>query len=121
MPKGENPGGGWIIDEKKSNRLKTKDVYIMPKSHSKQLEHDIWCLFYKLGFQEMSLDENLFIPLENNDEDQLDVFAVDHSDEIAYIVECKSKESKGKLDFKNYLQTIDLKIHNYLKSIRELC
>jgi len=121
VPKGEIPGDEWIINESLSKRNKRKDVYVKKKHHAVQFENDLWCMFYNIGFKELNIDEHLRLPLKDkNDSDQIDVLAIDRKSEIVYIVEAKSRENKGKEDYKYLFQTLDFKIDQYRRSVQEV-
>jgi len=83
---------GWekTQENKKSYRLskyKPSDV---------QLEDEVWCMIYKMGYKELSKNKNfeIQIPKDPNPR-QIDVFAKD--DEVALVIECtQSKTPKKK-------------------------
>jgi len=90
---------GWEVRKrrKKSARMKK------PKPDDRQLEDDIWCLLYRLGFKELNADRNFTIQLgQHAPARQIDVFAKDA--ETVFIVECthaqesNSKSIKGLID-----------------------
>lgn len=90
---------GWSVARKNSKSVRVSK----PKPHDRQLEDDVWCLLYKLGFKELNADRNFTIKLGPNAPGrQIDIFAKD--DETVFIVECthaqeqKSKSIKGLID-----------------------
>lgn len=90
---------GWTIAKKNKKSVRMSK----PKPHDRQLEDDVWCLLYKLGFKEFNADRNFTIKLGANAPGrQIDIFAKD--DETVFIVECthsqetKSKSIKGLID-----------------------
>src|SRR3978361_2299530 len=74
---------GWVLlkQNKRSVRVfKQKPV-------DRQLEDDIWCLLYRMGFKELNTTRQFAIQSgEGTEPRQLDVFAKD--DETVFIVEC---------------------------------
>jgi len=81
---------GWEYDRKlkKKTRIKQK------KDFDEQLENEVWCLFYKMGYLEMNEGRHFKVQYERKgsivDEKQVDVFAKD--DETVVFVECKASE-----------------------------
>ena len=62
-------------------------------------EDEIWCLLYKIGFENLNKDRKFRIKLLSNNKSpgkQLDVFAKD--DDTILIVECKTSEKPSKKD-----------------------
>ena len=67
------------------------------KGEAKQLEDDVWCMMYRLGFKEMSLDDQFRFNVDQNAKDrQFDVFAQD--DDTAFVIECTTRQSGAKND-----------------------
>lgn len=97
-----------------------------PKPMDRQLEDDVWCLLYKLGFKEFNADRNFTIKLgQNSPARQIDIFAKD--DETVFIVECthsqelKSKSIKGLIDKINGIRDDVIKaIHSHYGRERKL-
>jgi len=83
---------GWTVAKRNKNSVRVSK----PKPHDRQLEDDVWCLLYKLGFKEFNADRNFTIKLGSNAPGrQIDIFAKD--DETVFIVECThSQEQKNK-------------------------
>lgn len=90
---------GWIVE----NRLKTKTCLTKKKSHDRQFEDDVWCMFFNLGFRILNADEKLRIQWGNNtgEDKQIDILAV--GDEAIFVVECKSAEKSKKQNFQKEL------------------
>lgn len=84
---------GWQVQRqgKRSTRLKRE------KSHNKLLEDRLWCLFFAMGFRVMN-GENFKIHFTRAEgsvgNKQVDVYAEDN--ETAIVIECKSRESRGR-------------------------
>lgn len=84
---------GWEVQKvnKTSTRLKR------PKSHAQYLEDRAWSLFYSMGYPILNGD-NFNIHFEREDgsggRKQIDVYAEDN--ETVLVVECKSRESRGR-------------------------
>lgn len=86
---------GWRIykQNKKSLRL------AKPKSFDQAFEDEVWCLLYKIGFENLNKDRNFRIKLLSNNKSpgkQLDVFAKDV--DTVLIVECKTSQKPSKMD-----------------------
>lgn len=88
------------------NIMKTKVKMTRPKKVGPQFEDDIWCMFYKLGFRILNLDEGLSIPWGPNPEDhhQIDVVAI--GDDAIFVVECKAAEVPKNRYFKDELDVM---------------
>lgn len=101
-------------------RTTRKTTMVKPKEHSIQLEDDVWCMFYKLGFSKLNLDENLRIQWGPNKEDtqQLDVVAV--GDEAIFVVECKSAVSPQTRSFKNELNAMEQYMAGVSDALRQI-
>lgn len=84
---------GWTVQRagKRSTRLKR------PKSHDVLLEDRIWCLLRAMGYEVMNAS-NFKIRFQRSDgtvgRKQVDVYAEDS--ETVLIVECKSREERGR-------------------------
>lgn len=85
---------GWTVDKKneKSVRLRRRKV------HNVRLEDRVWSLLYRMGFTYLSGKSGaslLLNPKEpNGPKSQIDVVAID--DDVAFAIECKSAERRGK-------------------------
>lgn len=108
---------GW---EKTAKQYATKVVMSKEKAHDKMFEDKLWCMMYDLGFKILNVEDNLKLKYGPNDEDfqQIDVLAVD--DEVALIIECKSSKDYTKVNYKNYLESLPIKIAGFRKCIKEL-
>jgi len=107
---------GWLI--KRIGKFRTRMQ--RPKKHSALLEDRVWTLTYKMGFGHLSGNGGAHILLNSDDpqspKNQLDVVAID--DEIALVIECKSKENATKRPlFQNDLAKHILLRDNFAKSI----
>jgi DNA sulfur modification protein DndB len=84
---------GWEVQRrgKKSVRVRR------PKEHSRLLEDRVWCLLYRMGYKTLN-DDRFNIRFTRSDgsagRKQIDVFACDA--EVAFVVECKSRETRGR-------------------------
>lgn len=67
------------------------------KRASAQLEDDVWCLFKRAGYHQMNR-KLLYVPFEREDgsidRKQVDAFARD--EETVLVIECKTKEKRGR-------------------------
>ena len=98
---------GWEVQRvgTRTTRLKRK------KKHYKWLEDRIWCLMKQMGYQTLNGD-HFHIRFTRSDgsvgKKQVDVYAED--DETVLVVECKSKEQRGRRSLQKDIQeTISLK------------
>jgi DNA sulfur modification protein DndB len=100
---------GWIIHKKGKNKISVKRA----KSFDVMLEDRVWCLLYKMRYA--TINGNRFnISFRREDgshgKKQIDAFACD--DETALVVECKSKETRGRRTLQKDLhETICLQNH----------
>lgn len=108
---------GWTAFKNNKNKVKIRK----PKPHDILLEDRVWTLFEKMGYKNLNGDK-LAISFTKEDgssgKKQIDVFACD--EETALVVECKSKEIRGRRGLQKDLdQTICLQdyvrksIYNY--------
>ena len=103
-----------------TNIMKTKVKMVRTKEADRQFEDDIWCMFYKLGFRILNLDENLVIPWGPNEGDrhQIDVVAV--GDDAIFVVECKAAESPKNRSFKDEIDVIINYKDGVTKALRQI-
>lgn len=92
---------GWILHKESKTRVRMKRF----KQHNQSLLDQVWCLFYRMGYPELN-GENFKIRYTQADgsigEKKFDVFAKD--DETVVIIECKSKETRGRKSLSKDLQ-----------------
>lgn len=109
---------GWEV---LGNQLKTKTILRKRKNHSTQLEDDIWCQFYNLGYRNLNFDNNFILPFSKNPEDtkQIDVVAI--NDDTILLVECKSSEksSPAKL-LKDEFDLLNLRLDGFKKALWQI-
>lgn len=93
---------GWELAKENKRSLRMQ----RPKPEDRQLEDDVWSLFYRMGFKEMNADRNLMVTCKDGaSRRQLDVFAKD--DETAFIVECTHSREGGAKSVKALLDKIE--------------
>src|SRR5271154_5171429 len=92
---------GWRIQKKNKRSVRVaKD-----KPSDRQLEDDVWCLLYRMGFKELNATRQFAIQAgEGTQPRQLDVFAKD--DETVFLVECTHSRETGPKSVKNLLDKI---------------
>lgn len=102
----EEAKSGWVVARpgKRTTRLKRS------KTHDKWLEDRVWALFMQMGYPVMN-GKNFKVTFARNDKSvgrkQVDVYAEDA--ETVLVIECKSKESRGRRTLQKDLQeTISL-------------
>lgn len=87
-----------------------------PKPDDRQLEDDIWCLLYRLGFKELNADRNFTIQLgQHAPARQIDVFAKDK--ETVFIVECTHAQESGSKPIKGLIDKINGMRDGVIKAI----
>lgn len=75
------------------------------KQTDRQLEDDVWCLFYRMGFKELNVDRQFSIAAgAKTPPRQLDVFAKD--DDAVFIVECTHSKEIGPTSVKALIDKI---------------
>ena len=102
------------------NRTARKTTMVKPKEHSIQLEDDIWCMFYRLGFRILNLDENLRVQwgVNKTDTHQLDVVAV--GEDAIFVVECKSAATPQIRSFKKELNAMEQYMAGVSDALRQV-
>lgn len=113
----EKEKDGW---EKTNKQFKTIVEIKKEKVHHKKFEDKLWCMMYNLGFRTLNYQDNLKFKYGPNKEDfqQIDVLAVD--EEVALIIECKSSKEYSRVNYKNYFESLPLKIDGFRKCITEI-
>ena len=107
---------GW--EEVSRSKHKAKIQKLKPAGI--RFEHDIWCMFYNLGFRHLNYDENLVVQWGNNPEDkhQLDVVAI--GEEAIFVVECKATENIKLASFKKDIDDMRLYKDGVAKALRQI-
>ncbi len=112
----EEAKNGWVIARtgKRTTRLKRS------KTHDKWLEDRVWTLFMQMGYPVMN-GKNFKVTFSRNDKSvgkkQIDVYAEDA--ETVLVIECKSRESRGRRTLQKDLQeTISLQSY-FRKAINQ--
>lgn len=76
-----------------------------PKTHHRALEDRVWCLLYRMGYQDQGAGK-FFVRFKRQNGSigtkQIDAFAADS--ETCIVVECKSKEDRGKRSLRQDIQ-----------------
>lgn len=96
---------GWEVSKEGARRLRIKKE----KTLQTQLEDEVWCLFYRLGYQELSGEKFCIEYVDsdgNSNRKVIDVFAKD--EETVVIGFCKSRETRGKKTLQKELGEIAL-------------
>jgi DGQHR domain-containing protein len=103
---------GWEVLKRRRKSVRMKK----PKPSDRQLEDDVWCLLYRLGFKELNANRNFTIKLgEEAPARQLDVFAKD--DETVFIVECTQAQEGGPKSVKGLIDKINGMRDSVIKAI----
>ena len=98
---GEEQDGWSVVNRNKKSVRMSK-----PKPPDRQLEDDVWCLLYKLGFKELNAGRNFTVKLgQDAPGRQIDIFAKD--DETVFIVECTQALTTGPKSVKNLIDKIN--------------
>jgi len=113
VPKYESDG--WTVQKESSRKVRMKKQ----KNHDTLLEDQAWCLFYRMGYQEIG-GKKFKIRYARQDgtlsEKQIDVFAKD--DETVIIAECKSRETRGRRTLQKDLHETESLQNPFATSIR---
>ena len=95
---------GWEFHQ----QLKTQTKLKKEKPLDLQFEEKTWCVFSKLGFDEINIDRNFKIPISDNSKvnsKQIDVFVKDNN--VALIIECKSSIEMKKRSLRSEINEIN--------------
>lgn len=108
---------GWEYDRKLKKTTRIKQM----KSFDEQLENEVWCFFYKMGYPEMNEGRHFKVRFKRKgqiiDEQQIDVFAKD--DETAVFVECKASEKLKVRRLQNDIEAFANKKKYFAKTIKK--
>lgn len=109
--KGEEEDG-WTVVKRNKNSVRVSKA----KSHDRQLEDDVWCLLYRLGFKELNADRNFTVKVgAKSPARQLDVFAKD--DETVFIVECTHAQDLKEKSIKHLIDKINALREDVIKAV----
>lgn len=104
---------GWELAKENKRSLRMQRA----KPEDRQLEDDVWSLFYRMGFKEMNADRNLMLTgKDGTSRRQLDVFAKD--DETVFIVECTHSRDGGAKSIKSLLDKIEAVREDVIAAVR---
>ena len=103
---------GWSIKKKSKRSVRMTK----PKPPDRQLEDDVWCILYKMGFNELNEARRCMIQLgEQSPPRQIDVFAKD--DETVFIVECTHAAEEGSKSVKALVDKINGMREDVIKAV----
>lgn len=106
---------GWTVQREGTKKVRIK----RSKNFDVDLEDRAWCLFYRMGYPELS-GPNFKIRYLRQDgtegEKQIDVFAKDS--ETAIVIECKSRETRGRRSLQKDLHETEARQKSFANSIR---
>src|SRR5579862_8420825 len=109
--KGEEADGWRVLRKNKRSIRLAKE-----KPTDRQLEDDVWCLLYRMGFKELNVDRNFCITAgDNAPKRQLDVFAKD--DATVFIVECTHSRETGPKSVKGLIDKVGAIREEIVKAI----
>lgn len=91
---------GWTLAKRNKRSLRLERA----KPIDRQLEDDVWTLFYRMGFKALNPDRNFCIVAKDGSRRQLDVFAKD--DETIFVVECTHSHDAATKSVKQLLDKI---------------
>jgi len=109
---------GW---EEFGKPLKTRTKLRRLKSHDVQLEDDLWCQLYRLGYRCFNVDRDFVLPFgkAKSERKQIDVVAV--NEDSILIVECKSSAKRAKPpSFKTEFEALKLRLDGHRKALEQL-
>ncbi|GAB7258293.1 DGQHR domain-containing protein [Polaribacter sp. OB-PA-B3] len=110
----EYESNGWEFNRDYSKSLKMKSL----KTHDLAFENKVWVMISNLGFDFLNKDRNFILPYDDDNTQQIDVFAKDA--ECAIYVECKSSKNRKRGDFKQLLESWESKKRGVENSINEI-
>lgn len=104
---------GWQLAKQNKSSLRMQRA----KPEDRQLEDDVWSLFYRMGFKEMNADRNFMVTgKDGSSRRQLDVFAKD--DETIFIVECTHSRDGGAKSIKGLLDKVEAVREDVIAAVR---
>ena len=109
---------GW---EEYGQPLKTRTLLRREKSHDVQLEDDMWCQLYRLGYRCFSVDRDFKLPFGKSkaEKKQIDVLAV--NEDSILLVECKSSKKWAKPpSFKTEFEALKFRVDGHRKALEQL-
>jgi DGQHR domain-containing protein len=92
---------GWTLVKRNKQSIRLERV----KPTDRQLEDDIWTLFYRMGFKALNADRNFCLTTKDGSKRQLDVVAKD--DETVFLVECTHSKDAGPKSVKQLIDKIE--------------
>jgi len=114
LPKYETDG--WVIHKEGSQKVRIKKQ----KTNNVMLEDQSWCLFYRMGYPELSgINFQIKYKWPNGTEGkkEIDLFAKD--DETVVVAECKSREVRGRRSLQKDLHETESLQKMLANAIRE--
>lgn len=88
---------------------KTKSRLLQPKELEHQLKDDLWCLFYRMGYRTLNLEEiSLKLDGVGQPGEVKRVAIIAEDDETVVVVECKTKDERGRKSLSRDLQSSTL-------------
>lgn len=104
---------GWSIAKRNKRSVRME----RQKPEDRQLEDDVWTLFFRMGFTELNRDRHFYVTMKDGSERQLDIFAKDH--ETVFVVECTHAQEAGPKSVKGVLDKIEAVREDVIKAIHE--
>lgn len=92
---------GWRVVKENTRSVRVERA----KPIDRQLEDDVWSLFYRMGFKALNADRNFYLTTKDGSKRQLDVVAKD--DETIFIVECTHSANAGTKSVKQLIDKIE--------------
>lgn len=92
---------GWQLVKRNKTSVRLQRA----KPTDRQLEDDIWSLFFRMGFRALNADRSFYLTTKDGSRRQLDVFAKD--DETVFIVECTHSRENGTKSVKQLIDKIE--------------
>jgi DNA sulfur modification protein DndB len=104
---------GWTV----ARELKTGFKLRKLRTDDQNLENRFWCCMYRLGYPELNAGRHFKIPLAQNVEKQIDVFARDA--ETILIAECKTADIYKKKSLQKDLAEFDSNKRSIANALRD--
>ncbi len=108
---------GWEIEKELKNKTRIR----LKKPHDVLFEDEVWCQFYELGYRKLNRDNAFSLRFGKNEADKKQIDVVVVSDDIVFLVECKSSERPKKAkSYKDEFDLMALRLDGLYKAVKEL-
>jgi DNA sulfur modification protein DndB len=106
---------GWI--PYKVGKLKSR--LSQPKGIQHQLSDDLWCFLYRMGYRSLSITELLVTSdIQGQEKTKKKIAVLAEDDETVVVIECKSREDRGKKSLLKELEESQLARRSLQKQLQ---